>query len=105
MSEAPPPREDLHEIFQPSSASANRLIHMIPDQLAKAVPDHALFSFPKNAKVQDGFIDVSCKSFANAINRTSWYLESQLGKPKNFDTIGYMGSSIVSTSDTYIICF
>ena len=97
MSEAPPPREDLHEIFWPSSAKPDRLIHLIPDQLAKVVPDHPLFSFPKTTKVQDGFIDVSCKSFANAVNRTSWYLESQLGKPKNFDTVGYMGSSMITT--------
>ena len=96
MSEAPPAREDLHPIFWPSSAAPDRLIHLIPDQLAKVVPDHALFSFPKTTTVQDGFIDVSCKTFANAVNRTSWYLESLLGKPKNFDTVGYMGLSMIT---------
>lgn len=93
MSEAPPPRHDIPAIFRPEFASANRLVHLIPDELAKAVPDHPLFSYPKTAKPQDGFIDVSSSCFANAINRTSWYLADLLGTPKNFDTVAYMGSS------------
>lgn len=63
------------------------------NELAKAVPDHPLFSYPKTAKPQDGFIDVSSRCFANAINRTSWYLENLLGPPQNFDTVAYMGPS------------
>lgn len=93
MSEAPPPRHDVPAIFRPEFASASRLVHLIPDELAKAVPDHPLFSYPKTAKPQDGFIDVSSRCFANAINRTSWYLADLLGPPKNFDTVAYMGSS------------
>lgn len=93
MSEAPPPRQDVPAVFQSSSATASRLIHLIPDELARAVPDHPLFSFPKTAKPQDGFVDVSSRCFANAINRTSWYLKSQLGPPRDFDTVGYMGPS------------
>lgn len=94
MSQAPSPRQDLHQIFQASSAASDRLVHMIPDQLAEAVPDHTLFSYPRTAKPRDGFVDVSCKAFANAVNRTSWYLETLLGKPKNFETVGYMGTSM-----------
>lgn len=97
MSETPPLREDLHKIFCPCSARPDRLIHLIPDELAEVVPHHALFSFPKTTKVQDGFIDVSCKSFANAVNRTSWHLESLLGKSKDFDAVGYMGPSMSAT--------
>lgn len=93
MSEAPPLRHDVPAVFRPEFASSNRLVHLIPDELAKAVPDHPLFSYPKTAKLQDGFIDVSSRCFANAINRTSWYLADLLGPPKNFDTVAYMGSS------------
>lgn len=93
MSQAPAPRWDVPAVFQASSASARRLIHLIPDELAKTVPDHPLFSYPKTSKPQDGFVDVSSKCFANAINRTSWYLFSLLGPPKDFATVGYMGPS------------
>ncbi|KAF2836219.1 putative NRPS-like enzyme [Patellaria atrata CBS 101060] len=94
MSEAPAPRGDIPKVFQASSASANRLIHLIPDKLAKAVPDHVLFSYPKTAKPEDGFKDVSSKCFANAINRVCWYLTSVFGVPKNFNSVGYMGPTI-----------
>ena len=102
MSEAPAPRADLHKVFQASSAAPDRLIHLIPDQLAEAVPDHILFSFPRTPKPEDGFIDVSCKSFANGVNRTSWWLESVLGEPQNFDTVGYIGSSTRSGLDMHM---
>ena len=93
MSQAPPPRDDVPDVFQPSSASPNRLIHLIPDELARAVPDYPLFSYPKTARLQDGFLDISSRRLANAINRTSWYLLSLLGAPHNFETVCYMGSS------------
>lgn len=98
MSEAPTPRQAVSAVFQSSSATASRLIHLIPDELAKTVPDHPLFSYPKTAKPRDGFVDVSSKCFANAINRTSWYLKSLLGPPQNFDTVGYMGPSEFNVS-------
>lgn len=93
MSEATLPCHNVPTIFRSGLASASRLVHLIPDELAKAVPDHPLFSYPKTTKPQDGFIDVSSRCFANAINRTSWYLENLLGPTENFDTVAYMGPS------------
>ena len=93
MSQVSLPRQDIPIVFKLSSAAPSRLIHLVPDELARTVPYHALFSYPKTAEPQDGYTDVSSKCFANAINRTSWYLKSLLGLPKNFDTVGYMGPS------------
>ncbi|KAI1081041.1 putative NRPS-like enzyme [Whalleya microplaca] len=93
MSQNLAPRSDIHEVFQASSMVPDRLIHLIPDELAIKVPTHSLFSYPKTGRPQDGFVDVSAKAFANAVNRTSWYLESLLGKAQNFATIGYMGAN------------
>lgn len=98
MSEAPSPRDNVPRIFQSSSASASRLIHLIPDELASVVPDHPIFSYPRTAKPQDGFVDISSKCFANGINRTSWYLASLLGIPKKFETVSYMGPSKFGSS-------
>lgn len=99
MSEAPLLRHNVPIVFQPGLASASRFVHLIPDELAKAVPDHPLFSYPKTAKPQDGFIDASSRYFANAINRTSWYLENLLGPPKIFDTVAYIGPSEFALSN------
>ncbi|XXG95744.1 hypothetical protein Hte_002014 [Hypoxylon texense] len=91
MSQAPILREDRAEIFKLSNSIPNRLIHLLADELAQAVPDHILFSFAKTADPRDGFVDVSSQTFANAVNRTSWFLRSILGESKNFDTVAYMG--------------
>lgn len=71
----------------------HRLVHLIPDELAARVPNHCLFAYPRDEQPQHGFVDVSAQCFANAINRTSWYLESLLGKARDFDTICYIGAS------------
>ena len=88
-------RTNIPESFLQNAAVPNRLVHLIPDQLASQVPEHVLFSFPRSETFQDGFVDVNARNFANAINRTSWYLESVLGKPgaDEFPAIAYVGSS------------
>ena len=94
MSESSGPQHDILPVFQREHAVPNRLVHLIPDELARKVPEHSLFAFPKTDRLQDGLVEVSAKCFANAINRTSWYLESLLGKaPQGFPCVGYMGRS------------
>ncbi|KAK4186651.1 hypothetical protein QBC35DRAFT_412198 [Podospora australis] len=87
------PRDDVPSVFRAERASPNRLVHLIPDQLAAEVPEYPLFSYPKTNSPKDGFIDISARQFANAINRTAWYLLDLLGPPKNFESIGYMGTN------------
>ena len=94
MSQSSGPQHKIPPVFRLENAVPDRLVHLIPDELARKVPEHPLFAFPKTENPQDGLVEVSAKSFANAINRTSWYLESLLGKgPKGFPSVGYMGSS------------
>jgi hypothetical protein len=95
MSEIESFRTDVPFPFLQSTAVTDRLVHLIPDQLAREVPEHVLFAFPESEDPRDGFVEVTTKVFANAINRTSWYLESILGRAPEgaFPTIAYMGSS------------
>jgi len=94
MSQASILNQGIPSIFAASNAVPNRLVHLIPDELARVVPDHSLFAHPKTDNPQDGFVEVSSKCFANAINRTAWYLESTLGKdPVGFPAIAYIGAS------------
>ena len=84
---------EIPPVFQRDQASCHRLVHLIPDELAEAVPDHPLFSFPRSTSPRDGFIDITARCFANAINKGSWYLSEKIGKPNNFESIGYYGPS------------
>lgn len=92
MSEARP-RDDIPEVFRASAAVAGRLTHLIPDELAVAVPDHPLFAYAKTNWPAGGFVDVTARQFARAVNRASWWLHELLGQPASFETIGYMGPS------------
>ncbi|KAI0868670.1 acetyl-CoA synthetase-like protein [Hypoxylon argillaceum] len=93
MSEFQAIRNDIHPVFQLSHASTHRLIHLIPDELAQAVPDHPLFSFSETENPRDGFTDVSARCFAHAINKTAWWLAEKLGQPSDFETVAYIGSN------------
>ncbi|KAI9712767.1 MAG: putative NRPS-like protein biosynthetic cluster [Bogoriella megaspora] len=94
MSKAHGPHPDIPSAFSIDRARQDRLVHLIPDELAELVPDHPIFAYPKTELPKDGFVDVSAKKLANAINRTAWYLEEVLGKnPEGFPTIGYIGFS------------
>ncbi|KAI1154381.1 putative NRPS-like enzyme [Nemania diffusa] len=93
MSQISVTRPEIHEVFHASSMVPDRLVHLIPDELAAKVPTHCLFAYPKDEKPQHGFVEVSAQRFANAVNRTSWYLESLLGRARDFDTICYMGAN------------
>ncbi|KAJ0107296.1 hypothetical protein J7T55_015761 [Diaporthe amygdali] len=81
----------MPKVFHSSRARTGRLVHLIPDEIAQEEPQHTLFAYAKGTSPKDGFVDVSAERFANAVNRTSWFLETLLGKPKGFETVAYMG--------------
>lgn len=99
MSQLSVTRLEVHDVFRASSMVPDRLIHLVPDELAAKVPDHCLFAYPQDENPQHGFVEVSARQFANAVNRTSWYLEALVGAPRDFDTICYIGASQHTTAD------
>jgi hypothetical protein len=104
MSEASTPRHEIPSIFQLSRAKPDRLIHLLPNELKREVPNHILFSYPKTTSPRDGFIDVSAAAFADAVDRTAWYLRNTLGEPTNFETVAYIGSSKCCTKCNRLLC-
>ncbi|KAI0451243.1 acetyl-CoA synthetase-like protein [Xylaria acuta] len=93
MSQLHSSRNNIHSIFQLAHASPRRLIHLIPDELAEAVPEHPLFSFSKTEHPRDGFTDVSARCFANAINRVAWWIGESIGQPSDYETVAYIGAN------------
>ena len=98
-----------------SKEYGRRLIPNIVDERAHHDPERAVYSIPVSSgdvsrrfedisargavysvpvsseDVSRGFKDISARVFANAVNRTAWWLESELGKGSSFQTIGYIG--------------
>lgn len=69
-----------------------RLVPSTIDKNAQEYPEKACFSIPKSSNAADGFRDISCKTFANAIDNAAWFIEEKLGKPRvKFETFMYMG--------------
>lgn len=68
-----------------------RLLPNVVDEEATDNPDRIIFSLAKTTKAVDGFVDISSKRLANAVNRAAWWIEKSLGKGNNFPTVGYVG--------------
>ena len=76
-----------------SSAASRRLLHMTIDEIAAKTPERVWGSIPRSANLSDGYRDISYVTFANAINRLAWFLQSKLGKSSMFETVAYIGKS------------
>ena len=59
-------------------------------------PDRVVYSIVTWNDTFKGLRDISSHDFANAINRTAWWLVSELGKGSLFPTIGYIGPRMLS---------
>lgn len=68
-----------------------RLIPQIVDDLALHEPNRLVYSIAKSADISEGFMEVSARVWANAVNRTAWWLDGLVGKSDTFQTVGYVG--------------
>ncbi|KAJ5430722.1 Male sterility NAD-binding [Penicillium cf. griseofulvum] len=68
-----------------------RLIITIVDEMARDKPEQAVYSLAISQDISKGLRDISACDFANAVNRTAWWLESELGKGSQFPTVGFFG--------------
>ena len=70
-----------------------KLIPTVFDELARDNPEQIITSIPIGNDFDDGYRDVTSRTFADAVNRASWFLEKQLGRSEDFQTICYLGPS------------
>lgn len=69
----------------------HRLLPHVVDELAQTDPDRVLYEFPLTNNLSDSFVSITACQYANAINRTAWWLERVLGRRPEYPTIGYEG--------------
>ncbi|TVY87466.1 Non-canonical non-ribosomal peptide synthetase [Lachnellula willkommii] len=70
-----------------------RLVPHIIDDRARESPGQLFAAFPKSSRIEDGFQDVTYGQFANAINACAWWIEQEIGKGVDFQTLAYIGPS------------
>ena len=78
-------------IVQHTADYGRRLIPNLIDEYARKVPDKTYCFVARSLQVEDGFEAISYSRFANAINRCSFWMEAELGRGQNFDTVAYLG--------------
>lgn len=73
-------------------AYGRRLLPATIDQIATNQPDRAWASLPRtDADLSQGYIEITYRAFAKAINEVSWLIEKHFGRSENFETIAYLG--------------
>ena len=84
----------LERMDQPvgTPAYGRRLLPVTIDQIAATQPDRAWASLPRtDTDLSQGYVEVTYRAFAKAINEVSWLIEKHFGRSENFETIAYLG--------------
>lgn len=74
-----------------STDYGKRLIPQILDTLAATQPDRIVYSVTSFSDNSHKFKHVSARTFANAVDKTAWWLHDQVGTPTSIQTVGYIG--------------
>jgi hypothetical protein len=78
-----------------------RLVVNIVDEMGRHEPGRVVYQLPLTRNVAEGFRDITALELANAVNRTAWWLESQVGKGSSFPTVGYIGPRKMTPVSVY----
>ena len=70
-----------------------RSIPSFIDHLAATDPDHVFALVPRASQYADGLIDVTIGTFAKAIDRAAFWIESLVGKSHDSSVLAYLGPS------------
>lgn len=68
-----------------------RLIPQIVDNLADADPDRIFYSISSLNDATLSFRHITVRQFANAVDKTAWWLVDQLGSSASIQPVGYIG--------------
>lgn len=77
--------------FDPSTPYGRRLLPQIMDSLAEMEPDRVVFSLTSISNVSMAARQISAQTFANAVDKTAWWLHTRVGTPELIEPVGYIG--------------
>ncbi|KAL9046301.1 MAG: hypothetical protein Q9214_000832 [Letrouitia sp. 1 TL-2023] len=70
-----------------------RLIPVLVDERARNGWQQPFTSIPRSSDPNDGFVDISYRQFANAVNRCAWWMQRNLVRSQPSVTVAYTGPS------------
>lgn len=82
--------------IEPAAEYGKRLIPQILDSWASAEPDRIIYSLATFSDNSHDFRHVSVRTFAKAVDKTAWWLRTQLGKPTSIQAVGYIGPRMLN---------
>ncbi|KAI8625972.1 acetyl-CoA synthetase-like protein [Xylariaceae sp. FL1651] len=68
-----------------------RLMPLVLDKLARAMPSKLFATIPNTADLSDGFRDISFSDMARCINFMARWIEDSFGRSDSFETLAYIG--------------
>ncbi|KAF2846132.1 transferase family protein-like protein [Plenodomus tracheiphilus IPT5] len=68
-----------------------RLIPQIVDSLASTDPERIFYSITSLDEASLSFRHITARQFADAVDKTAWWLIDQLGTPGSIEPVGYIG--------------
>ena len=74
----------------------------IVEERAHNMPNRTYAVIPKSASLQDGFTNFSYQQLVKAINKMAWWLDQNVGKSVDLDTLAYVGASDLRYAFLYI---
>ncbi|KAB8238949.1 putative NRPS-like enzyme [Aspergillus alliaceus] len=72
-----------------------RLLARTVDQIAEHDPERLFAVIPRGPDLSDGFMDLTMKGAAEAVNFMCWWIENTIGPAVSHETLAYMGSNDV----------
>ncbi|KAG5206092.1 Transferase family [Trichophyton interdigitale] len=75
----------------PSVPYGMRLIPQIMDELAVSQPERVVFSLATLSGTDLVFKEITACAFNKAVDKTAWWLRSQVGIPESVQPVGYIG--------------
>lgn len=64
-----------------------RILPVLIDRIAETDPEKPFISIARTSDPQDGFMDITFGVFARAIDRCSWWIEENIGRGLDFQTL------------------
>ncbi|KAJ5945718.1 NRPS-like enzyme [Penicillium verhagenii] len=74
---------------------SRKLLAAEVDLLAKSDPGRRFGLIPRSGQIEDGFREITFRDLARAVNAMSWWMEKNIGKPTQGETISYLGNNDV----------
>ena len=84
-------RNKFEELLPLNKTHEPKLLINIIEEKAKWLSNHTFMRYPSANWELDGYHTITWKQYADAINKTAHWLDAELGKSTDNETVAYLG--------------